>query len=60
MATKAQAQKRAKKLGLKGVHKMPDGGWMAGGTHRAYLNATKKKAGQNKSRKRTSRRKSGY
>ena len=42
MSTKTQALKKAKQLGLKGVHKMSDGTWMAGGTHKAYLSAVKR------------------
>ena len=42
MSTKTQALKKAKQLGLKGTHKMPNGEWMAGGTHKAYLSAVKR------------------
>jgi len=42
MSTKTQALKKAKQLGLKGVHKMPNGEWMAGGTHKAYASAVKR------------------
>ena len=50
MSTKAQALKRAKQLGLKGVHKMPNGKWMAGGTHKAYVSAVKKTKTKTKSK----------
>ena len=42
MSTKTQALKKAKQLGLKGVHKMSNGEWMAGGTHKAYVSAVKR------------------
>jgi hypothetical protein len=45
--TKAKAQKEAKKLGLKGIHKMGQG-WMAGKTHKAYVNAEKRLAKKTK------------
>ena len=41
--TKAKAMSAAKKVGLRGVHKMADGTWMPGKTHSSYLKATKKK-----------------
>jgi hypothetical protein len=66
MSTKAQALKKAKQLGLKGVHKMPSGEWMAGGTHKAYTSAVKKTKTKTKSkvakksRKAPARKKRGY
>ena len=39
--TKAKALKEARRVGLKGAHKMPNGKWMPGRTHGAY----KKKKG---------------
>ena len=35
--TKIQAQKEAKRMGLLGVHKMLDGSYMPGKTHKEYI-----------------------
>ncbi len=37
--TKIQAQKEAKRMELSGVHKMPDGSFMPGKTHKEYKKA---------------------
>ena len=66
MSTKVQALKRAKQLGLRGVHKMPNGEWMAGGTHKAYTSAVKKtktktnSKGAKKGKKAPAKKKWGY
>jgi hypothetical protein len=39
---KSDAQAEAKRKGLTGVHKMPNGKWMAGKTHPKSTKSTKK------------------
>jgi hypothetical protein len=39
---KSKAMAAAKRVGLKGVHRMPSGKWMPGKTHAAYKKAKAK------------------
>lgn len=41
--TKEQAMEQGAKMGLSGTHKMPDGSFMPGKTHKEYMTAVFKK-----------------
>jgi len=41
--SKSSALAAAKRVGLRGVHRMPSGKWMPGRTHAAYKKAKSKK-----------------